>query len=389
MFFCTVVFLLLLMQVYLAFSISSWLGTLPISDQAATLIRWLFLAILLYFNMSIPLRLVIRAFPGHDFSLLKRLVIFPGTTWLITMLMMVVLFVSRDAASWIWKVLVDDPADPGRRAFLQITGTLALGAPFVMTGYGALRTARDYKVKRLELKFPNLPRELDGFQIAQISDLHSGIYMDERQMMQVREIVDSLRPQVLAMTGDYVDTLADEVGPVAQVFSRAKTDYGVFACMGNHDLFDDYRKIRAAMVDAGIKMLDNAHEKIKVGGEALAIAGVGDAGRAYSYARLDQALSGVPDEMFKVLLAHRPGFFSKAQKAQVDLQLSGHTHGGQIALPLGPITLNPVYLFEKYARGLYSEGNSKLYVNPGVGMVFAPIRIGVPPEITLITLRSN
>ena len=387
--FGSIVFVLVLMQVYLAGSVSEWLETLPVGGAARSGLRWLLLGALVYFNLSIPLRILIRAFPGRDFSVVKKLVVFPGTTWLITMIMMFVLYISRDAAAWVWRWMQEDPVDPMRRAFLQASGALGLGAPLVLTAYGALKTARDYRVQRLDLEFARLPRELDGFQIAQISDIHSGIYMEERHLQDVREIIDSLHPQVLAMTGDYVDSLAEEALPVARIFSGSRTDYGVYACMGNHDVFDDYNKVTAAMSEAGIHMLDNTHRKISVNGAELAIAGVGDAGRTYSYARLDEALQGVPAGTFKVLLSHRPNFFDRAQSAGVDLQLSGHTHGGQIALQVGPIPLNIVYLLEKYARGLYTTGDSKLYVNSGVGMVFAPIRIGIPPEITLITLRTQ
>lgn len=387
--FGSIVFVLVLMQVYLAISVSTWLETLPAGDATRSALRWVLLGALVYFNLSIPLRLFIRAFPGRDFSVLKKLVVFPGTTWLITMIMMFALYVSRDAAYWVWKWMLEDPADPSKRVFLQASGALGLGAPLALTGYGALKTARDYRVQRLELEFARLPREFDGFQIAQISDIHSGIYMEERHLMAVREIIDGLHPQVLAMTGDYVDSLAEEALPVARIFSQSRTDYGVFACMGNHDVFDDYGRLTAAMSEAGIHMLDNAHRTISVNGAQLAIAGIGDAGRTYSYARLDEALLGLDAGTFKVLLSHRPNFFDRARTAGVDLQLSGHTHGGQIALQVGPVPLNIVYLFEKYARGLYTAGDSKLYVNSGLGMVFAPIRIGIPPEITLITLRCD
>jgi predicted MPP superfamily phosphohydrolase len=121
-----------------------------------------------------------------------------------------------------------------------------------------------------------------------------------------------------------------------------------------------------------------------VNGEELNVLGVAD-GR---YANLDRAMKGIDREAYKVLLAHRPGFFPTAKEKQIELQLSGHTHGGQVALNLAGIEINPVYLFFKYARGLYKEEKSNLYVNSGVGMVFAPVRISVPPEITFITLEK-
>jgi len=123
--------------------------------------------------------------------------------------------------------------------------------------------------------------------------------------MEVREIIDSLQPQVLAMTGDFVDSLAEEAIPVARIFSEARAEYGVFACMGNHDLFDDYPSVRAAMSESGIYMLDNDNETIQIGDSALTIAGVGDRGRYYNYSDIEAALEGADSRAFKVLLSHR------------------------------------------------------------------------------------
>ncbi len=382
--FAVIVLTLVLMQVYIYRNFSEWLMTFALSSMQRTIVQRILIAVMIYLNLAIPVRVFIRAFTGRDFSILKYLFVFPGATWFIAMTMMFLLFLMKDAAIWVMNLVQSQPVDPGRRAFLQTAGAISMGTPLVLTGYGALKTARDYRIERVALAVPGLPSGLDGFTIVQISDIHSGIYMTEREMRKILEIVNPLHPQMAALTGDFVDSRADEIGPVAKVFSGIKTDYGVFGCMGNHDVFDDYSVISKAMRESGIVMLDNQKQVLKANGEELNVLGVAD-GR---FAKLESALNGIDPDGFKVLLAHRPSFFPKAKKAGIDLQLSGHTHGGQIALNLFGVPINLVHLFHEYAQGLYREGKSNLYVNSGVGMVFAPVRISVPPEITLITLKS-
>lgn len=384
-FFFSILALLILMQIYVARDVHLWLLSLPISADQRIWIERLLLILLFYFNLSIPARFVIRRFIHHDLSWLKSILVFPGTTWFITLIMMFSLFVVRDLAGWIWSFFNQPEVGTSRRAFLQAAGAFSLGAPLILTGYGALKTARDYKVKRVELSFKNLPLALDGFTIAQISDIHSGTFMNENEMIAIREIMDAQHPQVAVMTGDFVDTSSREIEPVARVFSKIKTDYGIFGCMGNHDLFDNYRVVSAAMKDSGIVMLENGNKTLRVNGDNLNLVGVNDS----RLADLSTALDGIDPDGFKVLLAHRPEFFPQSFQSGIDLQLSGHTHGGQLGLNFFGIPLSPMQIFHKYINGLYKEGKSYLYVNPGVGMVFAPIRIGVRPEITLITLRVS
>ncbi|MCI0446774.1 metallophosphoesterase [bacterium] len=384
-FFFSILALLILMQIYVARGVHLWLLSLPLSAVNRVWIERVLLVLLFYFNLSIPARFVIRRFIHHDLSWLKSILVFPGTTWFITLIMMFCLFVVKDLSGWILTFFKQENVDASRRAFLQAAGAFSLGAPLILTGYGALKTARDYKIKRVEIPFKNLPHALDGFTIAQISDIHSGTFMNENEMISIREIMDSQHPQLAVMTGDFVDTSSRQIEPVARVFSKLKTDYGIFGCMGNHDLFDNYKVISAAMKDSGIVMLENGNKTLRVNGEALNLLGVNDS----RLADLPTAVNGIDPDGFKVLLAHRPEFFPQSFRNGIDLQLSGHTHGGQLGLNFFGIPLSPMQIFHKYICGLYKQGKSFLYVNPGVGMVFAPIRIGVRPEITLITLRAS
>jgi predicted MPP superfamily phosphohydrolase len=373
------------MQIYVATGVHLWLLSLPISDGSRIWIEGGLIVLLIYFNLSIPARFVVRRFIHHDLSWLKSILVFPGTTWFITLIMMFCLFVVKDLAGLILSFFKQENVDVSRRAFLQAAGAFSIGAPLILTGYGALKTARDYKVKRVEIPFKNLPHSLDGFMIAQISDIHSGTFMNEDEMISIREIMNLQHPQIAVMTGDFVDTSAREIEPVARVFSKLKTDYGIFGCMGNHDVFDNYKFVSATMKDSGIVMLENGNKILRVNGDNLNLLGVNDS----RLANLDNTLNGVDPEGFKVLLSHRPEFFPQSFQNGIDLQLSGHTHGGQLGLNFFGISLSPMQIFHKYIYGLYKEANSYLYVNPGVGMVFAPIRIGIRPEITLITLRAS
>lgn len=383
-FLCTVLTVLALAQGYIGVTVYAWLLQMPLSPVARHLTEWSLLALLIFLNLAIPIRMFFRA-ELRKSPFLRRVVLFPGFTWLLTSLWMSMLLAVKDVFLWVLSVL------PARSlaenpAILHTCNAAAIGTPLIMAGYGALKTARDYKIERINIEFENLPSGLKGFTVAQISDIHSGMYMSEREMNKILELVNALNPNLAVLTGDYVDTRAAEIGPVARVFSKIRSDYGVFACMGNHDLFDDYSKISAAMKESGITMLENSNRTLKVNGEDLNLLGVGDRDRHYDLVRLDRAIENLDPDGFKILLAHRPNMFSEASAAGIDLQLSGHTHGGQVGIKLGPIFLNPVSLVEKYTRGHYRSGKSHLYVNPGVGMVFAPVRISVQPEITLITL---
>lgn len=387
-FLAVVLSVLAVTQTYIAISVSRWLDLFPMDPPVRTALKGALLAVLLVLNLSVPVRIFLRASTIRSSRFVQWLILMPGFTWHLTAIWMSALLVVKDLSlkivGWIYgSSLAENPS------VLHVCNAATIGAPLIMAGYGALKTARDYRVEEINLEFSQLPSGLKGLTIAQISDIHSGIYMSEREMNKILEILNSLHPAIAVLTGDYVDSRASEIGPVARVFSRIRTEYGTFACMGNHDLFDDYPTITKAMRESGIKMLDNESALIKVNGDELNLLGVGDRERRYDLAKFDQALEGVDPDGFKVLLAHRPNLFAEAVNAGIDLQLSGHTHGGQVGLKVGPFTFSPADLVEKYPLGHYQEGKSQLYVNPGVGMVFAPVRLSVRPEITLITLTSK
>ena len=286
-------------------------------------------------------------------------------------------------------IAADSPAElsPERRRLLKLGGAAVVGVTFGTPLISTIASPHDYRVTRIPISFPNLPDGLHGLTIAQVSDVHSGIYMTENHMMEIVELTNSLHANIVALTGDHVDSSDLQIPSVRDAMKELKSDFGIYGCLGNHDHFATATKVSAALQDIGVVMLDNAHRDITINGEQFSMIGVDDAGYGSgNFARLDEAIRGVDPETFKILLSHRPTFFGHAKKAGIDLTLAGHTHGGQVGVEFWGINLNPAYLFTKYVRGLFKEEGKQMYVNVGVGMVGVPIRI-VRPEVTLITLK--
>ena len=276
-----------------------------------------------------------------------------------------------------------------RREFIRTAGTVAFGAPLLLTSGLSAATHRNYVISKHTLYYPNLPSGLEGLKIAHISDIHSGIYMNPNQIREIYEIVNSLNPNISVITGDMVDTHESEIPGIRDTIDMLKTDYGVFACPGNHDHYASINGLVDALVDKPVNLLRNRNQNLVINGEPLSIIGIDDAGESgRDFDDIDRAANGSDPDAFKILLSHRPHMFDEAVKRDINLTLSGHTHGGQIGFELGPIELYPIDLFQKYSRGHYQNGNHQLYVNVGVGLVGAPIRL-VRPEITEITLTSN
>lgn len=276
----------------------------------------------------------------------------------------------------------------GRRTFLKIGGAGILAAAVGAPVLASLSTARDYQIVRLPLFFKNLPASLRGLTLAHISDLHSGPFMSNRNMLEIFEIVNSLHPHLTFVTGDFVDSSDSEIEPLVKAIGILKAEYGVLGCMGNHDHFATVERVHAGLTDSNIHILNNDHLSIPINGERLTVVGIDDAGRGNrNFARLDLATRGLPPDAFRVLLSHRPDFFAQAKAAEMDLTLAGHTHGGQVGGEVLGFGIYPVNLVYQYSMGHYIEDGKQLYVNVGVGMVGAPIRL-VRPEITLLTLND-
>lgn len=253
----------------------------------------------------------------------------------------------------------------------------------------------DLQLKRLDIPLRRLPQTFDGFTIAQISDFHYEERFSGVPIRKAVELVNTLRPDLIALTGDFITVpmfeydrhtyreSAQSAVPCAEVLSRLQGRK--FAVLGNHDAYANSQVVTDALQSHGIPVLKNASVAIEKGPARFWLAGVDDVMEAQP--DLGAAIKQIPAGEATVLLAHEPDFADQAALSAVDLQLSGHSHGGQIWIPgIGAPWLPP--LARNYPRGLYKIQDLTLYTNMGIGTIRAPIRINCVPEVTLITLRA-
>lgn len=285
------------------------------------------------------------------------------------------------------KPVSDFDYDPSRRKFVISSTMAGFAVPSVITAYSLFNNRTDFVVNQMTLDFPDLPSELRGLKIAQISDIHSGVFMSERKMQEITEAVNSFSPDLTALTGDFVTSAKSEIVPFVNAFQNLKSTFGTFSCLGNHDEWAGTTIVSAALKERNLGLLRNETQVLNIDGAKLNVIGMDFTNGRIDF--LEKARASADPEGFNLLLCHHPDFFTLAKEENIDLMLAGHTHGGQITFELAGIEIFPIDLFYKYPRGLYEEGvrgAQKLYVNLGVGFTGTPIRT-VKPEIALITLR--
>ncbi|OGO40722.1 MAG: hypothetical protein A2Z04_00920 [Chloroflexi bacterium RBG_16_57_9] len=253
--------------------------------------------------------------------------------------------------------------------------------------YTAVNKTELVRVEHLTLPFPNLPEGLEGLTIAQLSDLHLGWFDSITAIHRGIDLALAQRPDVIVLTGDFVHRpRPDQAQRCAKVIGRLRAPLGVYAIFGNHDHYGDARVVERPLRDVGIDVLRNEHRRITVDGAHLWLLGLDDAREGWG--DWPRMLRGVPPEGFKVLLAHEPDLADTSAHLGIDLQLSGHTHGGQVCLPGLPQVWLPTY-GRRYRSGLYRVGPMWLYTNRGLGSAIPPLRINCPPEVTIIRLTSK
>lgn len=293
----------------------------------------------------------------------------------------------------------------GKRAqLLLLTGSLLISSGIlIMIAYGIFLGRNNLNVENKDLYFANWPEQLDGLTIVQLSDIHLGSFGNDRKVMaETVQILTKIDPDLLLFTGDLVNNFSDEIKGFELILKQLPARYGKYAILGNHD-YGDYsawpdsmakRKnlelIKLGLTDAGFTLLLNQWEKIAVKDTSFSLIGVENWGHPPfpQYANLDAAMNGIPDNSFKILMSHDPAHWKSIVVPQTDIQLtlSGHTHGAQFGIKIAGIEFSPIYFIQKNWGGLYQADNQKLYVNRGLGTIGFPGRIGMQPEITLLTL---
>jgi predicted MPP superfamily phosphohydrolase len=272
-----------------------------------------------------------------------------------------------------------------RRKFVKRASVAAVGSlSFTSAGFASAQSLPG--LRRVTLDFPQLPAEWDGLTIAQISDVHAGLYMSVDRMRRIRDLVNRLGADLIVFTGDQIDRRDVDADLFSAGFRGVKAPLGSFGVLGNHDHYLQPQQAEAALSEAGITPLVNRTVLFARNGSRLLIAGVDDlsapGGRAPDFELLRHR-----DDAFKICLCHQPQGWHEAREAGADLTLSGHTHGGQIALPTR--NLNVARLQTRYVHGPYHHDEARLYVSRGIGVGAVPLRVGAPPELDLISLRRG
>ncbi len=276
----------------------------------------------------------------------------------------------------------------GRREFLRTSSTALCALPVVATTFGMI-TRNDFAVQERRLVIPNLPEDLQGLRIVQLSDLHAGAFFDLRMVERAVDMANGLRSDLTVITGDLITTDRDPLEGCIDRLARLKATAGVWGCHGNHEEFS-HLEGRASEYGArrGIRFLRHEAATLRFGNAKLNLAGVDyQSFRRKPY--LVRAEKLVAPGEFNLLLSHNPDVFPVAAAKGFDVVLSGHTHGGQINLEILHQDLNVIRFFTRYSKGLYSEGSHSVYVNSGLGTIGIPVRLGAPPEITVLTLCAT
>lgn len=295
-----------------------------------------------------------------------------------------------------------------RRSFISTAGVIAAGIPFATMLYGMMKTGFSIRIKKAKVHFDDLPKAFDGMKIAQISDLHSGSFGSENFFEEAVKKITEQKPDMILFTGDLVNNEAVEAERFVSTFSKLKAPLGVYSVLGNHD-YGDYgpwpseeakaenlQRLKNIHSNSGWKLLLNDNHVINKDGEEVAVVGVENWGASRHFPKkgdLDKAVSGVENIPFKLLLSHDPSHWDakiKDHPQKFQLTFSGHTHGAQFGIEIPGFRWSPAQYIYKQWAGLYEESDGqKLYVNRGLGFIGYMGRIGIPPEITMLELRST
>ena len=307
-------------------------------------------------------------------------------------------------------------ADPSRRYFFRAASVLAGVTPFAGAVYGFAAERLNYHVRRIEIPIANLPPAIDGMKIAQISDIHMSAFMSRAAVRRAVDMTNDLGSDLMVVTGDLITGSHDPIADCVEEVSRLHAPLGVWGCNGNHEIYADAEQLAEELfAQHGMKMLRQENAVLEYRGAKFNLIGVDYQRERNLNGHRTQTLSNMEPlihrDMPNILLSHNPNSFDRAAELGIELSLAGHTHGGQIQVEILDHRLTPARFISDYIAGLFerpmfmssrkvlvqaepdapagtpSQNASRLYVNRGLGTVGAPVRLGVPPEISLIVLR--
>ncbi|MGA8222686.1 MAG: metallophosphoesterase [Candidatus Acidiferrales bacterium] len=303
--------------------------------------------------------------------------------------------------------------DRGRRAFFRKAAYLAGGLPFVAAAYGFFEERLSYRIMKVEIPVANLPAGLDGMRIVQLSDIHAGDFMPQKEIRRAVDMANDLGADLAVVTGDFISVAHDPLEECIAELGRLRAPLGVWGCNGNHEIYAGF-EARAQQLFESFRMRLLRQENVELDwrGGKFNLIGVDyqrerlGAGKKAPMLRDMEPL--VRKDMPNILLSHNPNSFRRAAELGIELSLAGHTHGGQVQVEIVDHSFSPAQFMTDFIAGLYrlplgassgagspaageddaSGKQAALYVNRGLGTIGMPVRLGVPPEITLITLRT-
>lgn len=295
--------------------------------------------------------------------------------------------------------------NPSRSRFLNQLGLFIGAIPLISLTYGIFRNAYRFQLKQTKIKIDQIPEELQGLKIIQISDIHCGSFLYPEKVVKAIELINEQEADLVFFTGDSVNNTAEEVIPLLPILKKIKARFGVFSILGNHD-YGDYVKwesedekqnnlnqLKRYHKELGWELLTNENRIVQINGNEIGIIGVENFStnmRFPKYGKLKESYAGVESTSLKLLLSHDPSHWAHeviTQFKDIALTFSGHTHGFQFGVEIpGVFKWSPIQYVYKQWAGLYTEGNQMLYVNRGLGHLGYPGRVGILPEVTLIEL---
>ena len=291
-----------------------------------------------------------------------------------------------------------------RNQFITRAGIVTAGIPFLSLIYGIAWGRFNFIIRKSNIEFKNLPKSFHGFKIAQLSDFHLGSFLNyPEKVKEIVQLINDQKADIILFTGDFVNNVSEEIDMFIQILSKLNATHGVYSILGNHD-YGEYvpwnsqvekdanlKRLIELQKQIGFHVLLNGNESIEIEDEFITLIGVENWGLPPfpQYGDLNKALENVDIDSFKILMSHDPTHWDAqvVGKTNIDLTLSGHTHGAQFGVEIPGWRWSPVDLRYKQWGGIYKNGKQALNVNTGIGFIGFPGRIGMPPEVGLITLR--
>jgi predicted MPP superfamily phosphohydrolase len=273
-----------------------------------------------------------------------------------------------------------------RRQFLSGVAATPLLAVAATSAYARLIEPYNYLVSETAIFIHNLPERFEDFRITQLTDIHHSRILGIDEVVRVVELARKTNPDMFVLTGDYTTSYRRYIEPCAEALSSLNAPEGVWAVLGNHDHYTDPELTVQALQRNRIKVLSNANTVVTRGPDKLQLSGIDD--WSWGAADWQRAFAGLDGRIPTVLLSHQPSVLDLDQAKRTSLIISGHTHGGQIDLPLLGAPARFATKDLRYAQGLFQLGNTQLYVSSGTGVIGLPVRLGVRPEIAVLRLRN-